>query len=296
MSSVVQTLDGVKARAAEFCRQRDWQVFHTPCNLALALSGECGEVSEIFQWKGPLDSSSSISKSLTDAERVHIGEEIADVLIYSARLCDQCGIDLAYCTRFCARVTLSNKAPPRNLYDLNDFTNGCIYNGDSRSRADIRFDDLDSLLAPQFLKETSSPRMVAFSIQSNCGRVCELFASKSEEQSAVGLPGWTKSEVADLAILMGSICLLLSRLAKLTNNSLCSCVTDKFKKNDAKYPVELAKGSSDKYTAYTERVNSLKKGSSRSVFGKVDKLIFLAVACSAASAFLGFALARRFPS
>ncbi|KAI4356312.1 hypothetical protein L6164_000344 [Bauhinia variegata] len=85
------TLDQLKQKMAEFAKERDWERFHSPRNLLLALVGEVGELSEIFQWKG------EVPKGLPDwkeEEKVHLGEELSDVLLYLVRLSDICGIDL----------------------------------------------------------------------------------------------------------------------------------------------------------------------------------------------------------
>ncbi|KAL3716133.1 hypothetical protein ACJRO7_007838 [Eucalyptus globulus] len=85
------TLDLLKQKMAEFSKEREWDKFHSPRNLLLALVGEVGELSEIFQWKG------EVPKGLPDwkeEERVHLGEELSDVLLYLVRLSDVCGIDL----------------------------------------------------------------------------------------------------------------------------------------------------------------------------------------------------------
>ncbi|KAF7845627.1 dCTP pyrophosphatase 1-like [Senna tora] len=85
------TLDLLKQKMAEFAKERDWDQFHSPRNLLLAMVGEVGEVSEIFQWKG------EVPKGLPDwkdEEKVHLGEELSDVLLYLVRLSDMCGIDL----------------------------------------------------------------------------------------------------------------------------------------------------------------------------------------------------------
>ncbi|KAF8006807.1 hypothetical protein BT93_K0961 [Corymbia citriodora subsp. variegata] len=85
------TLDLLKQKQAEFAKERDWDKSHSPRNLLLALVGEVGELSEIFQWKG------EVPKGLPDwkeEERVHLGEELSDVLLYLVRLSDICGIDL----------------------------------------------------------------------------------------------------------------------------------------------------------------------------------------------------------
>ncbi|KAK7350569.1 hypothetical protein VNO77_09338 [Canavalia gladiata] len=85
------TLDLLKHKMSEFAKERGWEPFHSPRNLLLALVGEVGELSEIFQWKG------EVPKGLADwkeEEKVHLGEELSDVLLYLVRLSDICGIDL----------------------------------------------------------------------------------------------------------------------------------------------------------------------------------------------------------
>ncbi|KAF8364807.1 hypothetical protein HHK36_013141 [Tetracentron sinense] len=85
------TLEELKKKLAKFAKDRDWDQFHSPRNLLLALVGEVGELSEIFQWKG------EVPKGLGDwkeEEKVHLGEELSDVLLYLVRLSDICGVDL----------------------------------------------------------------------------------------------------------------------------------------------------------------------------------------------------------
>ncbi|KAK6266126.1 hypothetical protein QUC31_016963 [Theobroma cacao] len=85
------TLEELKERMAEFARERDWDQFHSPRNLLLALVGEVGELSEIFQWKGEVPRGLPDWK---DEEKQHLGEELSDVLLYLVRLSDICGVDL----------------------------------------------------------------------------------------------------------------------------------------------------------------------------------------------------------
>uniref|UniRef100_A0A7N0V0G1 Uncharacterized protein n=1 Tax=Kalanchoe fedtschenkoi TaxID=63787 RepID=A0A7N0V0G1_KALFE len=85
------TIQHLTDRMAEFAKERDWDKFHSPRNLLLALVGEVGELSEIFQWKG------EVGRGLPDwdeAEKQQLGEELSDVLLYLVRLSDICGIDL----------------------------------------------------------------------------------------------------------------------------------------------------------------------------------------------------------
>ena len=81
----------VQRRLREFATERDWERFHTPKNLAMALSAEAGELTEIFQWLTP-DQSMAVMSDPRGAE--HVRDEVADVFTYLLRLCDVLGIDL----------------------------------------------------------------------------------------------------------------------------------------------------------------------------------------------------------
>ena len=68
--------------------------FHRPRSLALALVGEIGELCELFQWRGDEGAEAQLP-DWTEAEKERLGEELSDVLYYTVRLADRCGIDLA---------------------------------------------------------------------------------------------------------------------------------------------------------------------------------------------------------
>ncbi|MBW3695715.1 nucleotide pyrophosphohydrolase [Vibrio sp. T187] len=72
-----------------FAKERDWDKYHSPKNLAMALSGEVGELVEHFQWLTEEE-----SQNLTQEQKDAISEEIADVFLYLLRLADKTGIDL----------------------------------------------------------------------------------------------------------------------------------------------------------------------------------------------------------
>lgn len=82
-------IDSLQARLRDFARERDWEQFHTPKNLAMALTVEASELQEIFQWLTTGD-----SQNLNGSQRQHASEEMADVLLYLCRLADVLGIDL----------------------------------------------------------------------------------------------------------------------------------------------------------------------------------------------------------
>ena len=73
----------------EFAKERDWEQFHSPKNLAMALAVEASELMEIFQWISEEDSK-ALSSELVDAA----AEEIADVQIYLARIADVLDINI----------------------------------------------------------------------------------------------------------------------------------------------------------------------------------------------------------
>lgn len=80
----------IQNQLARFADERDWDQFHNPKNLAMALSVEASELVEIFQWL-TAEQSAAIMQS---SEAEHVGEEVADILIYLLRLADKLGIDL----------------------------------------------------------------------------------------------------------------------------------------------------------------------------------------------------------
>ena len=82
---------GIQAKLAAFADERDWEQFHSPKNLSMALAGEAGELLEVFQW---LTQEQSRRESLTDEQVSSATDELADVLIYALRLADKLEIDV----------------------------------------------------------------------------------------------------------------------------------------------------------------------------------------------------------
>ncbi|CAM4431967.1 nucleotide pyrophosphohydrolase [Stenotrophomonas maltophilia] len=82
---------GAAQALREFAEARDWAQFHSPKNLVMALSGEVGELNEIFQWMTEADSFKAAS---SEATANAVRDEIADVALYLIRLSDVLGIDL----------------------------------------------------------------------------------------------------------------------------------------------------------------------------------------------------------
>lgn len=85
------TVERLQQLVAEFAARRDWEQFHTPKNLVMALTGEVGELSELFQWLTAEESSTICHGD----RREKVEDEVADVFIYLLRLVDVLDIDLA---------------------------------------------------------------------------------------------------------------------------------------------------------------------------------------------------------
>jgi len=85
----INSLELLRERLREFARERDWDQYHTPKNLSMALIGEAAELVEHFQW---VDGGQS--HLLADRTRQSVEEELADILIYLVRISDKLDVDL----------------------------------------------------------------------------------------------------------------------------------------------------------------------------------------------------------
>ena len=90
----IDALTELRDAMRRFAAERAWERFHTPKNLAMALSGEAGELIEHFQWL-----TAEESASLPAPVREEVALEMADVLLYLVRLGDVLDIDLAEAAR-----------------------------------------------------------------------------------------------------------------------------------------------------------------------------------------------------
>ncbi len=80
----------LRERLRQFAREREWDRFHSPKNLSMALIAEAAELVEHFQWLTEEESSALPDRTLREVET-----ELADILIYLIRLADKLGVDLA---------------------------------------------------------------------------------------------------------------------------------------------------------------------------------------------------------
>jgi len=82
-------IEKLQQRLQEFADQRDWNQFHSPKNLAMALMVEAAELAEHFQWLTQQE-----SYELEDEKLEKVAEELADIFVYLVRLADRLGVDL----------------------------------------------------------------------------------------------------------------------------------------------------------------------------------------------------------
>jgi NTP pyrophosphatase (non-canonical NTP hydrolase) len=85
----VSQLEELRIRISKFAKERDWDQFHSPKNLSMALIVEAGELVEHFQWIKQSESFALPAEKLKAVE-----EELADIFVYLVRIADQLGIDL----------------------------------------------------------------------------------------------------------------------------------------------------------------------------------------------------------
>ena len=89
MESNQEKLEELKAEISKFSADRDWDKFHSPKNLSMALAGEVGELLEHFQWLSEKESS-----NLNKEKKEAVALEIADIFIYLLRLSQILNIDI----------------------------------------------------------------------------------------------------------------------------------------------------------------------------------------------------------
>ena len=89
MVDATTTVGQLRERVRRFVHARDWEQFHTPKDLAMAISIEASELLERFLWR------ESESNTLSPEDRSALGEELADVVIYGLTLADALDLDLS---------------------------------------------------------------------------------------------------------------------------------------------------------------------------------------------------------
>ena len=101
-------MEDLRSAISAFIQERDWEQFHSPKNLAMALSVEVAEIVEHFQWLTEED-----SKNLPPEKLAEVREEIGDVMIYLTELADKLGIDPVEAAK--AKMTINGRKYPAEL-------------------------------------------------------------------------------------------------------------------------------------------------------------------------------------
>ena len=119
----MQSLEQIKTRLREFAKERDWDQFHSPKNLTMALIVEAAELVEHFQWL-----TEEQSQTLPPDKLAEVELEIADIQIYLIRLADKLGVDMEKAVN--ARIKLNEKKYPADkvrgsAVKYNDCDDGC---------------------------------------------------------------------------------------------------------------------------------------------------------------------------
>jgi len=89
MADDIRDLTQLRDRMRSFVAERDWEQFHSPKNLSMALSVEVAELVEIFQWLTEAESG-----VLDSARHARVEAELADILVYLVRIADRLDVDL----------------------------------------------------------------------------------------------------------------------------------------------------------------------------------------------------------
>jgi NTP pyrophosphatase (non-canonical NTP hydrolase) len=84
-------LNAIQKKLRDFVGARNWEQFHSPKNLSMALAAETAELLEIFQWLTEKESKEILNN---DLEMLQVRHEIADIFIYLARLSDKLNVDI----------------------------------------------------------------------------------------------------------------------------------------------------------------------------------------------------------
>jgi dCTP diphosphatase len=101
-------LEDLRTAISTFIAERDWEQFHSPKNLAMALSVEASEIVEHFQWL-----TEEQSRSLSPEKLASVREEIGDVMIYLTELAGKLGVDPVEAAR--AKLEINSRKYPADL-------------------------------------------------------------------------------------------------------------------------------------------------------------------------------------
>lgn len=198
---VDQDLRQLLSDQREFVRARDWEQFHTPKNLAMALGGEVGELACALGHLLPGSTGAASDDTHTD-----IVDELGDVTLYLLRLYDVTDVD------------------PQTAF------------GSAAKASGRRF--------PTTPEEHFAVVRAVYALTGTSGRLLEAF---QWDRDSAGTES-RERVAADLPRLLDTIASNLRAVAELLGVNIVEAATTKTAKSAEKYPVELSRGSSKKYT------------------------------------------------
>ena len=111
MSDEITTVGELKQLVENFVSVRDWEQFHTPKNLSMAISIEASELMDLFKWHG---SSDSVEQMNVDDVRIAASEELADVLILCLAFANRNGIDIQSTVK--AKLAKNDQKYPKDKF------------------------------------------------------------------------------------------------------------------------------------------------------------------------------------
>jgi len=242
------SLEDLRSKQIHFIKERNWEQFHPPRNVLIAMVGEVGELAEIFQWKGEVTEG---LPEFSEAERKHVGEELSDVLLYLLDLSHQCKIDLPYHVQkkiFSDKVKRLN---PHNSENLDNSSEQPLKDDAPFSfSSSSTFEDLRKKWIELIKNGTQvrSPRNILLALVCEVGKLSEIFQWKGEVSH--GLPELTGKECDTVADKISHVLLYLLELSYRCHIDLPTVAQDKMTANAQKYSVEKSYGKANKYTDY----------------------------------------------
>src|SRR4051812_22576488 len=92
MTDTSITIQALKSIVGEFARERDWEQFHAPKNLSMAIAAEAAELMEHYLWLAPAESEQLTANA---DKKAKVAEELADIIILSLQFANMTGIDVS---------------------------------------------------------------------------------------------------------------------------------------------------------------------------------------------------------
>jgi len=241
----------------------------------LALIGEVGELAECLQWRSAEECSGGLSGFSAD-QREHVGQELADVLLYTLRLADRCHVDLP--AAIWAKLKLNARKYPAHLakgssakYDAYSPDTGVTKANQRQGRCcrcppdqpwlpstiqEVR-DALRKFVEARDWGQYHLPRNLVLALTGEVGELSELFQFQPEEACTPGLPQWSSENTESLCQELADVMIYLIRLSDVCGIDLPAATMQKIAINEKKYPPARVKGRWEKYSSYNSSTVSI---------------------------------------